>query len=50
LEDLGLFSRALYIEHATMPHQIIRPIAEVESTEVPYWALILVPSQTQIQG
>ncbi len=49
LEDLGLLSRALYIEHATMPHQIIRPIAEVEPTEVPYWALILVPSQTQPQ-
>lgn len=47
LEELGLFSRALYIERATMPHQIIRPIAEVTSAEVPYWALILVPSQTQ---
>jgi precorrin-2/cobalt-factor-2 C20-methyltransferase len=49
LEDLGLFSRALYIERATMSHQIIRPITEVEPTEVPYWALILVPSQTHPQ-
>jgi precorrin-2/cobalt-factor-2 C20-methyltransferase len=50
LENLGLFSRALYIERATMPHQIIRPIAEVDPAEVPYWALILVPSQTQLHG
>jgi precorrin-2/cobalt-factor-2 C20-methyltransferase len=50
LKDLGFFSRALYIERATMPHQIIRPIAEVDPAEVPYWALILLPSQTQPQG
>ena len=50
LEDLGLFSRALYIERATMPHQTIRPITEVDPAEVPYWALILLPSQTQPQG
>jgi precorrin-2/cobalt-factor-2 C20-methyltransferase len=47
LEQLGLLSRALYIEHATMPSQQIRPITEVDPAKVPYWALILVPSQTQ---
>jgi precorrin-2/cobalt-factor-2 C20-methyltransferase len=49
LETLGLFSRALYIERATMPNQRIRPIAEVDPAEVPYWALILIPSQTRPQ-
>lgn len=49
LETLGLFSRALYIERATMPNQRICPIAEVDPAEVPYWALILIPSQTRPQ-
>ncbi len=49
LEELDLFSRALYIERATMPNQRICPIAEVVPEEVPYWALILVPSQTRPQ-
>lgn len=46
LADLGLLARSLYIEHASLPNQIIRPISEVNPAEVPYWALILVPSQT----
>lgn len=49
LEELGLLERALYIERATMPNQRIKPIAEVMPEEVPYWALILVPSQTRPQ-
>jgi len=49
LEELGLFSRALYIERATMPNQVIRSITEVDPAEVPYWALILIPSQTKPQ-
>jgi precorrin-2/cobalt-factor-2 C20-methyltransferase len=49
LEELGLLSRALYIERATLPNQRIHPIAQVDPAEVPYWALILVPSQTQPQ-
>jgi precorrin-2/cobalt-factor-2 C20-methyltransferase len=49
LEDLGQFSRSLYIERATMPNQTIRPIHAVDAAEVPYWALILVPSQTRPQ-
>jgi precorrin-2/cobalt-factor-2 C20-methyltransferase len=49
LEALGLLPRALYIEHATMPDQQIRPMAEVDPAKVPYWSLILIPSQTQPQ-
>ncbi len=49
LQSLELFERALYIERATMRNQVIRPISEVEATAVPYWALILIPSQTQPQ-
>jgi precorrin-2/cobalt-factor-2 C20-methyltransferase len=49
LQELNLFDRALYIERATMPNQCICPIAEVAPESVPYWALILIPSQTRPQ-
>ncbi|HEY9825121.1 MAG TPA: precorrin-2 C(20)-methyltransferase [Stenomitos sp.] len=49
LEELGLFERSLYIERATLPNQTIRPITEVAPETVPYWALVLVPSQTRPQ-
>ncbi|MGD1714794.1 precorrin-2 C(20)-methyltransferase [Dapis sp. BLCC M172] len=47
LDELGLLHRALYIERATQTNQQIIPITEVEATEVPYWSLVLIPSQTQ---
>ncbi|AFY85338.1 precorrin-2 C(20)-methyltransferase [Oscillatoria acuminata] len=49
LDELGLLDRALYIERATQPNQRIVPITELDPAEVPYWALILIPSQTQPQ-
>ena len=49
LDELGLLSRALYIERATMPNQQIRPITGMNPADVPYWALILIPSQTRPQ-
>jgi len=48
LEELGLLERSLYIERATMANQKITPIKEVNQAEVPYWALIMIPSQTQV--
>ncbi|MCY7283533.1 MAG: precorrin-2 C(20)-methyltransferase [Cyanobacteria bacterium CAN_BIN43] len=47
LEQLGLLDRARYIERATMPNQKIMPIREVNPAEVPYFALISIPSQWQ---
>jgi len=47
LDELGLLDRALYIERATQPTQRIVAISEVDPAEVPYWSLILIPSQTQ---
>jgi len=47
LDELGLLDRALYIERATQPNQRIVAIAEVDPADVPYWSLILIPSQTQ---
>lgn len=44
LSELGLLARALYIERATMPNQRIVKITEVDPQEVPYWALIVIPS------
>lgn len=45
LIELGQFDRALYIERATMPNQVIRAIVDVDPAAVPYWALIMIPSQ-----
>ena len=47
LGELGLLERALYIERATQPTQRIIPIRELNPEEATYWALILIPSQTQ---
>jgi precorrin-2/cobalt-factor-2 C20-methyltransferase len=47
LEQLGLLDRAHYIERATMPGQKIVPIRDVNPDEVPYFALISIPSQWQ---
>jgi len=47
LEQLGLLDRARYIERATMPNQKIMPIRDVDPAEVPYFALISIPSQWQ---
>lgn len=49
LAELGLLERALYIERATQPNQRIVPIQQLDPAEVPYWALILIPSQAQPQ-
>jgi precorrin-2/cobalt-factor-2 C20-methyltransferase len=47
LDDLDLLSRAKYIEQATAPDQKIIPIENVNPHDVPYFSMILVPSQTQ---
>ncbi|MBW4513831.1 MAG: precorrin-2 C(20)-methyltransferase [Timaviella obliquedivisa GSE-PSE-MK23-08B] len=47
LEKMGLLERAHYIERATMPNQKIVPIRDVNPAEVPYFALISIPSQWQ---
>ena len=49
LDELGLLDRALYIERATQPNQRIVAITQVDPAEVPYWSLILIPSQTRPQ-
>jgi precorrin-2/cobalt-factor-2 C20-methyltransferase len=45
LHELGLLDRSLYIERATMRDQQIIPIRAVNPASVPYWSLILIPSQ-----
>ncbi|MBT4490547.1 MAG: precorrin-2 C(20)-methyltransferase, partial [Rhodospirillaceae bacterium] len=42
LKDLNLLQGAQYVAHATMDDQQVRPLAEVDPTEVPYFAMILV--------
>jgi precorrin-2/cobalt-factor-2 C20-methyltransferase len=50
LKDLGLLERALYIERATTDRQRIVPIDQVDPTQVPYFAMIVLPSQWQWQN
>ena len=45
LEELGLIERAKYIEHATRENQRILFADEVEAERVPYFSLIVIPSQ-----
>ncbi|MDX2216826.1 MAG: precorrin-2 C(20)-methyltransferase [Oculatellaceae cyanobacterium bins.114] len=49
LNQLGLLNRAFYVERATQPSQRILPMTEVDPETVPYWSLVLIPSQTQPQ-
>ncbi|HHJ1296180.1 precorrin-2 C(20)-methyltransferase [Pseudomonas sp. SWRI59] len=45
LAELGLDSRALYVERATMANQKIVPLAEVDPLSSPYFSLIIVPGE-----
>jgi precorrin-2/cobalt-factor-2 C20-methyltransferase len=47
LEQLGLHTRARYIERATTLNQRIMPIDQVNPAEVPYFSMIVIPSQWQ---
>jgi precorrin-2/cobalt-factor-2 C20-methyltransferase len=47
LSSLDLLSRAKYIERATAADQRILAIEDVDPRHVPYFSMILVPSQTQ---
>lgn len=47
LKELGLYDRAKYIEKATTDHQKIIAIADVNPKDVPYFSMIVVPSQWQ---
>jgi precorrin-2/cobalt-factor-2 C20-methyltransferase len=48
LHQLGLASRALYIERATMTEQKIIPLDEVDPAAVPYFAMIVIPSKSRL--
>ncbi len=47
LSGLDLLERAKYIERATGKDQRIIPIESVDPRNVPYFSLIIIPSQTQ---
>jgi precorrin-2/cobalt-factor-2 C20-methyltransferase len=47
LKQLGLHTRARYIERATTLNQRIVPIEQVNPAEVPYFSMIVLPSQWQ---
>ena len=49
LKELGLYDRAKYIEKATTDRQKILAIADVNPSEVPYFSMIIVPSQWQAE-
>jgi precorrin-2/cobalt-factor-2 C20-methyltransferase len=45
LTELGLDTRALYVERATMANQRIVPLAEVDPMASPYFSLLVVPGE-----
>lgn len=45
LQELGLIERAKYVENATRENQQILSIQEVQAETVPYFSLIVIPSQ-----
>ena len=50
LEQLGLLARARYIQCATMPNQCMIPLAHVDPMQVPYFSMIVIPSQWKAEG
>ena len=48
LHQLGLASRARYIERATTARQRIISLDEVDPAEVPYFAMIIIPTKQQL--
>ncbi|MGH7045487.1 MAG: precorrin-2 C(20)-methyltransferase [Stellaceae bacterium] len=45
LRRLGCADRARYVERATMQHQRMMPLDEIEPQDVPYFSMILVPGR-----
>ncbi|NKN34313.1 precorrin-2 C(20)-methyltransferase [Marichromatium bheemlicum] len=45
LERLGIAERARYVERATMDGERVRPFAEVEPEQVPYFSMVLIPGE-----
>lgn len=43
LRDAGLEDRAIYVERASMPEEVIVPLAERSDAPAPYFSLIIVP-------
>jgi precorrin-2/cobalt-factor-2 C20-methyltransferase len=50
LKQLELLARARYIKCATMPNQCIIAIDQVDPTQVPYFSMIVIPSQWKAEG
>ena len=46
-KQVGLLERARYIKCATMPEQHIVAIDQVDPKQVPYFSMIVIPSQWQ---
>jgi precorrin-2 C20-methyltransferase/precorrin-3B C17-methyltransferase len=49
IHNAGLAEKAFFIERATMAAQRIVPLPEVDSQDVPYFSLILIPDASQPQ-
>ncbi|MGH3317610.1 MAG: precorrin-2 C(20)-methyltransferase [Nocardioidaceae bacterium] len=47
LGQAGRLDHALYVERASMPEERWLPVADVEPDSVPYFALVVVPGDTQ---
>jgi precorrin-2/cobalt-factor-2 C20-methyltransferase len=43
--EVGLLSRAIYVERGTMADEIVMPLSDKTEGPAPYFSLILVPGQ-----
>jgi precorrin-2/cobalt-factor-2 C20-methyltransferase len=50
LKQVGLLKRACYIKCATMQDQQIVAIEQVDLRQVPYFSMIVIPSQWRAEG
>jgi precorrin-2/cobalt-factor-2 C20-methyltransferase len=50
LQQLGLLARARYIQCATMPTQCIISMDQIDPAHVPYFSMIVIPSQWKAEG
>jgi precorrin-2/cobalt-factor-2 C20-methyltransferase len=49
LSRTGLLGRAIYVERGTMADEILHPFAELTRTQVPYFALVLIPGRQGVR-
>lgn len=48
IEEAGLLERAIYISHATLPHEKVMPLSEMAQEHAPYFSMILIADRNAL--